>query len=446
MPGGEPAPPASDLALGLGFYLSRAPGVPGLLKASPEEFHVQEVSSYPRPDPLGPFTILRVESRGWEQHELADAIGRRLGLPRRSVSWSGTKDRRAVAERLLAYRGEPPEGDLGLSGVRVLDAYRAREGLVLGQHYANTFEVHVRGMPDPAAAVRAYRAVEADLREAGGIPNFFGAQRFGEVRPVTHLVGRWIVRGDLAAAVDTYLIERPSTGSEGVGDDARAAFADHRDPARALREFPHEYRFERALLERLAHGDRPERALRALPYELRRLFVHAYHAYLFNRYLCARRAQRIPLGRPVPGDTILRLGRDGTFRGDLTAQVSGENLPECEELVGRGRAAVAGPLVGLSTKPSEGPSGQLLATLLAEEQLEPAAFAVPAAPELASDGTWRALLLGVPPIALEADGEGVWFRFALPKGAYATVVLREFLKDGRPPVPASTGPAESIST
>ena len=446
VPDGAPTPPASDLAVGLGFYLSNGPGVPGRLKATPEEFRVREVSSYPRPDPQGAYTILRVESRGWEQHELADAIGRRLGLPRRAVGWSGTKDRRAVAERLLAYRGPLPDGELGLPGVRLLDAYRAREGLVLGRHYANAFEIHVGGLPAPGPAQLAFRQVEAELRAAGGFPNFFGGQRFGEVRPITHVVGRWIVRGDLAAAVDAYLIDRPPTGTEGIGDDARAAYAEHRDPARALREFPHEYRFELALLERLSRGDPPDRALKALPYELRRLFVHAYQAYLFNRYLTARHREQLPLRRPVPGDTILRLGRDGTFRGGDTAEVAEENLPECTELVARGRAAVAGPLVGLSTALRDGPSGRLMAALLAEERLSPASFAVPVAPELASEGTWRPLLLELPPLAIEPDADGVWFRFALPKGAYATVLLREFLKGAAPVELGPSGPAEPIST
>ena len=425
---GARTPPAADLAVGIGFYGSAAPGVPGRLKGTAEEFRVREVSSYPRPDPAGPYTILRLESRGWEQHELAEAVAQRLGLPRRSVSWSGTKDRRAVSERLFSYRGPPPSGDLGLAGVTVVDAYPARDRLVLGQHYANAFEVHVGELPDPSGALAAYREVERDLRQAGGVPNFFGAQRFGEVRPITHEVGRWIVRGDLARAVEVYLVDRPPTGTAGVGDGARASFADHRDPRRALAEFPHEYRFERSILERLAEGDPPARALRALPYELRRLFVHAFQAYLFNRYLTARHAAGLPLHRPVAGDTIVRLGRDGTWRGQDVAPVAEENLPECEELVQRGRAFVAGPLVGAATELSPGDPSRLVEGLLAEEGVSARSFEVPVAPELASKGTWRSVLLPVPPLGLEADASGVWFRFSLPKGAYATVLLREFLK------------------
>jgi tRNA pseudouridine13 synthase len=439
---GRTEPPAADRAVGLGFYLSRSPGTPGRTKATWEEFRVTEISSYPRPDAEGPFTVLRVRSGGWEQHELGAAIARELRLPSRSVQWSGTKDRRAVAERLLSYRGAPPEDGLHLPRVELLEAYRARDGLVLGHHYGNAFQVRVSSISGPlTAAVESYRAVAAELRERGGFPNFFGLQRFGEVRPITHEVGRWVVRGDLAKAVDVYLTERPATGAPGVGDEARLAYVQHRDPSRALREFPTEYRFERQLLERLARGDPAERAFRALSRDLRLLFVHAFQSYLFNHWLCRRHESGLPFDRPVEGDRILRLGRDGTVRSQEAVPVEADNLGECGDLVERGRALLAGPLVGFGTTLG-GIPGQLLTELLDREGVRPVEFECPMAPEVASQGAWRPILLPLPPIGLVPDTDGVTFTFALPKGAYATVLLREFLKPTDPTaLSAGTGEA-----
>ncbi len=391
-----------------------------------------EISNYPAPDPGGAFTVLRVESRDWEQHELGQAIARRLGLPFASVQWSGTKDRRAVAERLLSYRGPLPAGDLELPRVTVLDAYTARDGLVLGRHFGNSFEIRVSELSLPTAeALAAFRATEEELRNLGAWPNFFGPQRFGEVRPVTHGVGRHVVRGDLAGAVETYLVARPPGTPDGVGDQARATYAETHDAARALREFPAHYRFERALLERLARGDPPERAFRALGRELRLLFVHAFQALLFNRWMTRRYEAGLPLDVPLPGDRLLRLGRDGTVRSQEGVPVSEDNQAECADLVRRGGAWVAGPLIGYETPRPEGPVGELLEAVLREEGVDRSMFRVPVCPEVASRGAWRPAVLPVPPIGLsESEGGGVWFRFALPKGAYATVLLREFLKTG----------------
>ncbi len=413
------------------FYVTHTPGVPGRTKASPDDFRVNEISDYPVPDPDGAFTVLRVESRDWEQHELGSAIARTLGLSPSSIRWAGTKDRRAVTERLLSYRGPPPSQELGLPRVRVVEAYRARDGLVLGHHFGNLFDIRVRELGSPVVgALETFRATERELRSVGSWPNFFGPQRFGEVRPVTHGVGRELVRGEISSAVELYLTARPPGTPDLVGDAAREAFATTHDVGRALREFPVHYRFERSLLERLARGDPPDRAFRALSRELRLLFVHAFQALLFNRWLSARKAAGVELDRPVPGDHVLRVGRDGTVRGQEGIPVTSDNLAECSDLVARGGALLAGPLVGYETPAVEGEPGRVLEEVLRAEGVDRAMFRVPAAPEVASRGAWRPAVLPVPPIGIVGEDDGVRFRFALPKGAYATVLLREFLKKG----------------
>ena len=436
MAGERWCPPPEEVRLGLGFYASDAPGVAGRLKSSPEAFRVTEVSSYPYPEPDGPVAVLRVASRGWEQHELAAAIARRMGLPEHALAWSGTKDRRALAERLFSYRGPLPPADLGLRDVTIVEAYRARDGLVFGHHYGNTFEIDVAEVSaDPSAAQVAYQRVAAELRQRGGCPNFFGPQRFGEVRPITHEIGRWLVRGDLPRAVEAYLVDQPEDARAGTGDDARQAYAQHRDPVRALREFPPEYRFERSILERLARGQPPDRAFRALSRELRTLFVHAYQSWIFNEWVTARHRAGLPLERPVPGDRIVRLARDGTTRGTDASPVETDNLRECGDLVARGRAFVAGPLVGFETPPGSGVPGSLLDTILVSEGIDRSQFRLPGAPEIASRGSWRPVLVPLPPLGMTPTADGVRFRFALPKGTYATVLLREFLKNGAVELP-----------
>jgi tRNA pseudouridine13 synthase len=431
-------PPARERELGLGFYASGTAGIGGHLKDRAESFQVREISLYPVPDPEGRYTVLRVISRNWEQHELGDRLSRLLRLGPHALSWAGTKDRRAVAERLASFRGLPPEGPLDLAGVEIVEAYRARDGLVLGHHFGNAFEVRVGGV-DPGAADPVVRGILGELRAFGGIPNLFGLQRFGDVRPITHRVGQALVRGDVAGAVELYLAERTEDGDP-RGNEARALYAAHHDPVRALREFPREFRFERQLLDHLARGNSPARALRALSRELRQLFVHAYQAWLFNRYLTARWSAQLPFHEPVVGDRLLRVARDGTVPGRDPVPVGSDNLPEARETVQRGRAVVAGPLLGFATPTLDGRPAELLGAILEREAIRPEQFRLPAVPEVASEGTYRPILLPVPPIACRPEENGtahegskdaaLWFRFALPKGAYATVLLREFRKEG----------------
>jgi tRNA pseudouridine13 synthase len=428
-------PPVEERLLGLEFYATSTPGVGGRLKRDPADFRVQELSAYPAPDPNGPVTILRIKSQGWEQHELTDRLAQWLRVPAHAIRWAGTKDRRAIAERILSYRGAPPPSEtLQLHDVEVLEVYRAREELVLGHHYGNRFEIELRGLSDPieATAPRA-QATRSELVTAKGFPNFFGAQRFGEVRPITHSVGRALVQGDVARAIEIYLCEIPP-GEEPLGASAREAYAKHRDPVRALTEFPPSLQFERQILDHLARGQPPERALRALSRPLRTLFIHAYQAHVFNRYLSRRWAARLSLLDPQPGDWLLRVARDGTVPGRDPVPVADDNLTETRSLVEHGRARLVGPLVGYATPRLQGLGGELLESILKEDAVTRDQFRLPATPDIASAGNWRPFWCPTPPIEIteassESDG-GLRFSFSLPRGTYATVLLREFMKRG----------------
>ncbi|MCI4353597.1 MAG: tRNA pseudouridine(13) synthase TruD [Thermoplasmata archaeon] len=432
---GRWVPPEDERFLGLEFYSTQARGLGGRLKRDPTDFNVQELSAYPVPDPNGPITILRVESRGWEQHELTARLAHQLGLPAHAIRWAGTKDRRAVAERILSYRGPlPAPGAIAIPNVQVREAYRAREELVLGHHYGNRFDLRLREIPGSAPeAVERSQQIRSELAAEHGFPNFFGAQRFGEVRPITHSVGQALVRGDVDRAVQIYLCAIPP-GETPLGGAARLAYAAHHDPVRALEEFPPALRFERQLLDHLARGNSSERALRALGRPLRTLFVHAYQAHLFNRYLSRRYRAGLSLLHPEAGDWLLRIARDGTFPGKDPVPVTTDNLPEARTLVSEGKARLVGPLVGYATPLLSGEGGELFEALLKEDEASRDGFRLPATPDLASSGNWRPFWCPAPPILIQSDATGsdfaLRFTFNLPRGTYATVLLREFMKRG----------------
>jgi tRNA pseudouridine13 synthase len=428
-------PPDAERSIGLGFYATTTPPVAGTIKADADDFVVREISSYPMPDPNGRFTVLKVRSRDWEQHELASRLGEWLGLPRNAIAWAGTKDRRAVADRLFSYRGDPPTGPVPIGGIEILETYRARDGLSLGHHYGNGFSVRVTDLPEPAAAEIAFRETVRQLAEVGLVPNLFGPQRFGEVRPITHLVGRALVAGDAAAAVEVYLAGLPDASGD-QGRDARRAYAADHDARKALADFPRAYRFERQILERLARGAPPDVALRGLARELRLLFVHAVQSWMFNRWVTDRVTAGLSLSVPVAGDTLLRVARDGTTPSRDPIPVESGNLHECCETVRKGRARLAGPLIGYATSNPGGPVGDLLTGVLAETGVAPDGFRLPSFPELSSAGAWRPVTISTPPIGVRTDGAGVRLDFALPKGSYATVIVRELLKPGATLAPA----------
>ncbi|HKS59761.1 MAG TPA: tRNA pseudouridine(13) synthase TruD, partial [Thermoplasmata archaeon] len=243
-----------------------------------------------------------------------------------------------------------------------------------------------------------------------------------------------LVRGDAAQGVALYL-EMPGPDPKGPGEEARRRYRDTRDARAALRDFPLEFRFERILLDHLARGQSPTRALAGLSRELRMLFIHAYQSLLFNRFLSLRWHEGVRFDQPIIGDTVLRVARDGTVPSTNAVPVEADNLEEVRTLVSRGGGRVAGPLIGYATPEGAGRPGAWIDTILEEEQIRRPMFRLPELPEIASSGAYRPLLVPTPPIQVSTESPGetdarLRLRFALPKGAYATVVLREFMKAG----------------
>jgi tRNA pseudouridine13 synthase len=157
-------------------YLTEAlPGIAGVLRAAPEDFVVDEVAAY-APSGAGDHVFVRIEKRELTTHQAIDAIARALGIAARDVGCAGNKDRHAITRQWLSVMA-PIDAvtALELPGVRVLDAQRHNHKLRTGHLRGNRFVITVRDAHVDALA-RA-NAIMAAL--AGGAPNFYGEQRFG---------------------------------------------------------------------------------------------------------------------------------------------------------------------------------------------------------------------------------------------------------------------------
>jgi len=147
------------------------------IASTPEDFIVDEVPAY-APSGEGEHTFVRIEKRGLTTEQAVRQLARAAGTRPREVGYAGRKDRVAVARQWLSVPGLDPERALEIDtgGLRVLEAFRHRHKLRTGQLRGNRFELVVRDVaPD-----RVERASEA-LSELSdrGMPNRFGAQRFG---------------------------------------------------------------------------------------------------------------------------------------------------------------------------------------------------------------------------------------------------------------------------
>ena len=434
----RPAHPV-ERVVGMDHYVSDADGTGGRLRKSPEGFRVRELEAFSvepvNADPDAyPHLLVRVTLRNWETNEFADRLSNRLGISRERVNWAGTKDKHAVTTQLFSVDRVDPDDLPELPRAEWELVGRAGRPILFGDLAGNAFEVtvHDPDRPDSTAEITAQlRRFARAGAGAVGVPNYFGQQRFGSRRPVTHEVGLAVVRGDWEAAVLTY-VGNPSEREPERTRAARAFVDETRDWQAALDRFPGHLRYERAMLHRLVEGnDEPadfRAALETTPESLQRLFVNAAQSYAFNRILSERLDRGLPLDRPVAGDVVCFTDSNAPEGlalpdQDRTQRVTAARVDAVTRHCERNRAFVTAPLVGTDTAFAGGEPGSIERSVCESVGLEPAAFDLPGAFE--STGTRRATLVRTD---LDRSRDPLGFSFRLPRGSYATVLLREYLK------------------
>jgi len=405
--------------LGIHWYASDAEGIGGRLRATAEDFMVIEIPPE-RKQTSGPFLICRLTKKNWELQHAVKEIAKRLGISHRRIGFAGTKDRNAVTTQWISIYNVTPEqvAAVYLKDITLEPLVQSNEGLSLGDLQGNRFDIVIRD-PDPLDLDSRVRSVSETV--AAGVPNYFGLQRFGAIRPVTHRVGEWILKGDLEEAVLTYV------GMEFPGEPdniraIRAAFRETRDPSPALHALPVQMNYERAMLHHLVGrpGDYAG-ALQVLPPKLLSMFVSAFQSYLFNLALSRRLDDGSALDDPQAGDRLL-------FANGRTDTVTSANAGAVRLHLKRGRCTIALFMPGKEKSEAKTTGEQATEALLAEYRITPEDFARASVfVRTKFEGAWRPAALKTEILSVPEEG-ALRLKFTLPPGHYATTVCREFMK------------------
>ncbi len=403
-------------------YLSEKPGIGGRIKVFPEDFVVIE-EPLPSVFEGKKHAVFLLKKRNWDTMTAIKEIAKRAGISYRDIGFAGTKDRHAVTYQYISV---PADAKDKVESVQIRDVelkfVSYGRFIKLGHLLGNRFRIIVRDV-DEKAFERA-KEIVGELREKGGFPNYFGYQRFGERRVVNHLVGRLLLQRKFEEAARLFL---GHTDGRMEGDEARRNFWETGDVNRALEEFPRFLRYERTLLYIYKKTGSWKRAFLSLPLPVMRIFIHAYQSYLFNLYL-SRRMEELPLNEALVGDIVVQVKGGIPYR-DRTYRVTETNRAFVNEKIKKNRAMVSGPLFGFAMRRAKGLPGRLEEEILEEEGLNLETFKKLPKP-MAEPGGRRELLIR--PLGLTygyIPKTGMCFRFFLPKGVYATSVLREIMKD-----------------
>ncbi|MBD3406003.1 MAG: tRNA pseudouridine(13) synthase TruD [Candidatus Lokiarchaeota archaeon] len=437
-----------EKTLGIELYSTDFPGMNGRIKSCYEDFIVTEISPEERTlriknmetlndwhgaiDTLiegerDRFVRFIMQKSGLSTMDVAHILASELNIPRHLINYAGLKDKRAVTAQFMSIPASSAEmlPKCRLSRILIREMEYTHHPVNIGDLWGNRFKIHFREIDSPIEEAMEH----ASSLSTTPLLNYFGVQRFGVTRPFTHRVGKALINRDYEKAVMIMLTETSKYEPVEL-TETRTKLAEDFTPSEELLDvFPKSQRYERRIIKHLIkHPNDFKRAILKIPPRILTIFIHAYQSYLFNRLISQRARNEMPLEFPIVGDFLIRL--DTTHSGrDSWIFVTERKLESCMDLIASGEYGLAMPIPGYATKTPPSEQTDMLKTLLKSEQISLIAFRNPEHRSLNSPGGLH--LLSVHPLQLNVEGvdNQLILEFSLRKGSYATIVMRELMKN-----------------
>jgi len=406
-------------------FITDLPGTNGVIRQSNEDFYVEEVP-LTLPSGEGQNTWIQIEKNGKTTLDVVLDIAKNLHISRKRMGFAGMKDKSAVTKQWLCVsnmtKEELPNIEEFLYNVKVLEVKQNQKKLRIGQLKGNKFKIAIRNTNNPDEDVEIAKEVLESLKITG-VPNYYGYQRFGEIRSNTHLVGKCLVEGNIKKAVDTY-IGNPSEGEYSQIYEARQLY-DQGKLQESYDLMPKSMRYEKIMMQELIRCEKKGKieeknyikAIESLPKPLKRMFVNAYESYLFNKIINER--SKIGINKYFQGDIII--DKEEHWIHEI-------NEDTIQDDIDNFILDPTAPLIGSKVPLAEGKQGEIEQKIIQEEKITQESFACPKTPKLGSHGIRRAIRFKIEDTHVEKLDDGISVEFFIPRGCYATSVLREIMK------------------
>ena len=356
-----------------------------LLKRFPEDFRVEEVLNLDVKD-RGDYAYFILEKTKWTTMKALDTISKQVQVSVKRFAVCGQKDRQGITRQYVSVY---QVSERALEKVKIKDIKIEFVGygdspLAIGLLEGNKFNITVRELEKP-------------LRKVSSVVNYFDDQRFGGYRPNMHLVGKAALQGRYEDAVKLLLLHPfPNETKDYVS--AREKMEENWgkwDPY----SLPRSMTIEKKVVGYLQKKHRDFKgALRALPRQLFIMLTHSYQSYIYNKSLAMYLRHRFREYREVEyslGKMIF--------------------VQEFEDL--------DWPIVGYETELNR-IQKRMVEKVMREENIWYDTFRATVS-ALSSEGLTRKAMIKVKNFKLGEYKDGVQeVSFFLPKGSYATVVMK----------------------
>jgi len=384
------------------------------------------------------FTTFNLVKVNMDTFKAVKKITRALKIPYELIKYSGLKDKKSISVQRISIKGNYIKKlkNLKLRDIFIRNINPTRKSVKLGSHQGNNFTVVVRNVERSKNLRSNIKRIINSLTDFG-FPNYFGLQRFGSIRPNSHIVGRFLLNDDYENAFNEYVLNTYST-EPNESRKVRNNLKKERNFEEALKTFPLRLNYERKMIEYLVdnpgdyHG-----AINTLSYDLKRLLISSFQSFLFNKILSLRIKKGLSLFKPNSGDVISILDEFNGNISPVTYTYGGSYDRYLDEALELNRASIVIPIVGRLTNLDDFPlMSSIFKEITKKEKISENIFKSEFINKDEFKGSIRAMTVKPRDLIMTELSEDELYKdkmkikveFSLQKGSYATMLIREIIK------------------
>ncbi|HLD80183.1 MAG TPA: tRNA pseudouridine(13) synthase TruD [Candidatus Nanoarchaeia archaeon] len=333
------------------------------LKQLPEDFVVIEIHAV-KTEPQGKYLYLWMKKKGRNTLDVVQELANKFRIREKDIGFAGSKDKHAVTEQMISIAGMKKEA---VEKVKI-------EGASLEFYGYGKTPISLGDLQGNRFEIVVRNLETEKVERADYIENYFDEQRFSENNVK---IGRHLLKKEFGKA---------------------AALADEVKVAKYLEQKPTDF----------------VGALKNVPIRLLRMYVNAYQSYIWNKTV-ATYLEKV-------GKVLKKVSYS---EGELFFVSNPEKFKEMRI-----------PLVGFGHEEAETEEVQeIIDEIMKEENLSSTDFIIKQIPELTLEGELRNVFVDVKDLKigrkqedeLNAGKSKVKVSFTLPKGSYATMVIKKIV-------------------
>ncbi|TVP41516.1 tRNA pseudouridine(13) synthase TruD [Candidatus Nitrosocosmicus arcticus] len=416
--------PDIDKLAGIEYYTTEFDGIGGTIKKNTEDFHVQEIISKIFIDQVSPdqttsniFPVYEIRKKGMDSSHAILTLRKKTGLDLKIV---GIKDAKATTIQYASSRTRRAIKNIDLGKIKLTLVGFSRKPIEKNNLVGNTFEIRIaEPKMDKLDNILQF------LGDINSLGNYYGLQRFGSERLVTHLVGRAILERKFDKATEILLTYTTKYDSK-FSREIREKLRDIKSNPNLIREIPPGMDIEKNLAQAIVRGKDSITALRTIPISIRRLFVQAFQAFLFNKTLSIAIKNNFSLTIPEENDLCFDVFEDDLIFGKIRKY---EKEKPTDSRVQRLPII---RLPGYSFQPGKNRFDKIIKEFMKQENLSSKDFFIKEMQELSESGGFRQACYVCKNFKYKREENSLLVGFSVPKGSYATVLLRELIKPVNP--------------